>query len=91
MKYLSNMDNDQVLIMMSGHPLGLFPSTSNKSSPKLIISNGMVIPNYSSKAYYNKLYGLGCTIYGQMTAQSYCYIGPQGIVHSTTITVLNAR
>ena len=89
MKYLCQLDDDQTLIMNSGHPLGLFPNGGNVS-PKLVISNGMVIPNYSSQSDYDRMYGLGVTIYGQMTAGSYCYIGPQGIVHGTTITVLNA-
>ena len=90
MKYLCALDDDQTLVMMSGHPLGLFPTTNGQSAPKLVITNGMVIPNYSSKVDYDRMYGLGTTIYGQMTAGSYCYIGPQGIVHGTTITVLNA-
>ena len=104
MKYLCALDDDQTLVMMSGHPLGLFPSrisseASNTKSiskyscnptPRLVITNGMVIPNYSTKTDYDRMYGLGTTIYGQMTAGSYCYIGPQGIVHGTTITVLNA-
>lgn len=88
MKYLSEMEEDQTLVMYSGHPLGLFPS--HKDAPRLIITNGMMIPNYSSKEIYEKLYAMGCTMYGQMTAGSYCYIGSQGIVHGTTITILNA-
>ena len=88
MKYLSEMENDQTLVMSSGHPLGLFPS--HKDAPRLIISNGQVIPNYSSKDLYDKFFALGVSMYGQMTAGSYCYIGPQGIVHGTTLTILNA-
>jgi len=82
------MEDDQTLVMYSGHPLGLFPSS--KDSPRVIITNGMVIPNYSSQDYYDKMNALGVSQYGQMTAGSYMYIGPQGIVHGTTITVLNA-
>ncbi|EGG22531.1 urocanate hydratase [Cavenderia fasciculata] len=88
MKYLSQMTDHQTLSMYSGHPMGLFPSLP--SSPRLIITNGMVIPNYSSRQDYEKMYAIGVTQYGQMTAGSYCYIGPQGIVHGTTITLLNA-
>jgi len=88
MHYLSEMTEEQTLVMCSGHPQGLFPSSP--SAPRAIISNGMVIPNYSSRDLYDKLFALGVTMYGQMTAGSYCYIGPQGIVHGTTITVLNA-
>uniref|UniRef100_A0A3Q3T3N2 Urocanate hydratase 1 n=1 Tax=Mastacembelus armatus TaxID=205130 RepID=A0A3Q3T3N2_9TELE len=88
MHYLSQMTEEQTLVMYSGHPLGLFPSLP--SSPRAIITNGMVIPNYSSKEQYEKMFALGVTMYGQMTAGSYCYIGPQGIVHGTTLTVLNA-
>ncbi|GMH92195.1 hypothetical protein TrVE_jg8985 [Triparma verrucosa] len=88
MKYLSEMTDEQTLVMYSGHPLGLFPS--HKDAPRVIVTNGMVIPNYSSKEMYEKMYAQGVTQYGQMTAGSYCYIGPQGIVHGTTITVLNA-
>lgn len=88
MKYLSEMTDEQTLVMYSGHPLGLFPST--KDSPRVVITNGMVIPNYSSKDLYEKMHAQGVTMYGQMTAGSYCYIGPQGIVHGTTITLLNA-
>jgi len=87
MKYLCNMSDEQTLVMYSGHPAGLFPST--KDSPRVVITNGMVIPNYSSKDQYEKMYALGVSLYGQMTAGSYCYIGPQGIVHGTTITVKN--
>merc|ERR1712213_253720 len=74
--------------MYSGHPMGLFPSSVN--APRAIITNGMVIPNYSSREDYDRMFALGVTMYGQMTAGSYCYIGPQGIVHGTTLTVLNA-
>lgn len=88
MKYLCEMEDNQTLVMNSGHPLGLFPST--KDSPRVIISNGQVIPNYSSKDLYDKFFALGVTMFGQMTAGSYCYIGPQGIVHGTTLTLLNA-
>ncbi|XP_005383891.1 PREDICTED: urocanate hydratase isoform X1 [Chinchilla lanigera] len=88
MHYLSKMTEDQTLVMYSGHPLGLFPSSPG--APRLVITNGMVIPNYSSRTEYEKLFALGVTMYGQMTAGSYCYIGPQGIVHGTVLTVLNA-
>uniref|UniRef100_A0A3P8UMB5 urocanate hydratase n=1 Tax=Cynoglossus semilaevis TaxID=244447 RepID=A0A3P8UMB5_CYNSE len=88
MHYLSEMSEEQTLVMYSGHPLGLFPSLP--SSPRAIITNGMVIPNYSSREQYEKMFALGVTMYGQMTAGSYCYIGPQGIVHGTVLTVLNA-
>ncbi|KAM6256771.1 urocanate hydratase [Porphyrio hochstetteri] len=88
MHYLSEMTEDQTLVMYSGHPLGLFPS--HKYAPRLIITNGMVIPNYSTRDEYEKMFALGVTMYGQMTAGSYCYIGPQGIVHGTVLTVLNA-
>ncbi|KAL8212606.1 UNVERIFIED_CONTAM: Urocanate hydratase [Gekko kuhli] len=88
MHYLSQMTEDQTLVMYSGHPLGLFPSHTN--APQLVITNGMVIPNYSSREEYEKLFAMGVTMYGQMTAGSYCYIGPQGIVHGTVLTVLNA-
>jgi len=88
MKYLSEMNNNQTLVINSGHPLGLFPSNIN--APRLVVSNGMMIPNYSSKENFEKFNALGVTQYGQMTAGSYMYIGPQGIVHGTTITVLNA-
>ncbi|KAL2091216.1 hypothetical protein ACEWY4_013479 [Coilia grayii] len=86
--YLSMMTEEQTLVMYSGHPLGLFPSLP--SSPRCVITNGMVIPNYSSRDEYEKMFALGVTMYGQMTAGSYCYIGPQGIVHGTMLTVLNA-
>merc|ERR1712156_235020 len=86
--YLSVMTDEQTLVMYSGHPMGLFPSSVN--APRAIITNGMVIPNYSSREDYDRMFALGVTMYGQMTAGSYCYIGPQGIVHGTTLTVLNA-
>ncbi|MEM9051589.1 MAG: urocanate hydratase [Bacteroidota bacterium] len=88
MKYLSEMTDDQTLVMYSGHPLGLFPS--NKNAPRVVVTNGMMIPNYSKPNDWEKFNALGVTQYGQMTAGSYMYIGPQGIVHGTTITVLNA-
>ncbi|VDO79678.1 unnamed protein product [Heligmosomoides polygyrus] len=86
--YLSQMSQQQTLVIYSGHPLGLFPSHAD--SPRVTITNGMMIPNFSTKPLYDKLFALGVTQYGQMTAGSYCYIGPQGIVHGTTITVMNA-
>lgn len=88
MQYLSNMTDEQTLIMNSGHPLGLFPS--HKGAPRVVVSNGMVIPNYSKADDWEKFNALGVSQYGQMTAGSYMYIGPQGIVHGTTITILNA-
>ena len=88
MKHLSEMNDEQTLVMYSGHPLGLFPSTNN--SPRVVVTNGMVIPNYSTKDDYDRMNALGVSQYGQMTAGSYMYIGPQGIVHGTTITVMNA-
>ncbi|MFT4738545.1 MAG: urocanate hydratase [Cyclobacteriaceae bacterium] len=88
MKYLSEMTDQQTLHMYSGHPMGLFPS--NAYAPRVIITNGMMIPNYSSPQDYEKFNALGVTQYGQMTAGSYMYIGPQGIVHGTTITLMNA-
>ena len=88
MQYLSEMDDEQTLVINSGHPLGLFPS--NKNAPRVVVSNGMMIPNYSKPDDWEKFNALGVTQYGQMTAGSYMYIGPQGIVHGTTITVLNA-
>ncbi len=87
MKYLSEMTDDQTLIMYSGHPLGLFPSHPN--APRVVVTNGMMIPNYSKPDDWERFNALGVTQYGQMTAGSYMYIGPQGIVHGTTITVLN--
>lgn len=88
MKYLSEMTDEQTLVMYSGHPLGLFPS--HKNAPRVVVTNGMVIPNYSKPDDWERNNALGVTQYGQMTAGSYMYIGPQGIVHGTTITVLNA-
>tara|TARA_B100000212_G_scaffold244267_1_gene186324 strand:- start:1967 stop:3991 length:2025 start_codon:yes stop_codon:yes gene_type:complete len=88
MQYLCEMTDEQTLVMYSGHPLGLFPSS--KSSPRVVVTNGMVIPNYSSREDYEKMNSLGVSQYGQMTAGSYMYIGPQGIVHGTTLTLLNA-
>ena len=88
MQYLTNMQEDQTLVMYSGHPMGIFPSS--KDSPTAIITNGMVIPNYSTQTDYERMNALGVSQYGQMTAGSYMYIGPQGIVHGTTITILNA-
>lgn len=88
MEYLSKMSDNQTLVMYSGHPLGLFPS--HKNAPRVVVTNGMVIPNYSKKIDLEKFNALGVSQYGQMTAGSYMYIGPQGIVHGTTITVLNA-
>ena len=88
MQYLSDMDADQTLHMYSGHPMGLFPSSSD--APRVVVSNGMMIPNYSQPDDWEKFNALGVTQYGQMTAGSYMYIGPQGIVHGTTITVMNA-
>ena len=88
MKYLSEMEEDQTLVMYSGHPMGLFPS--NKEAPRVVVTNGMVIPNYSQPDDWERMNALGVSQYGQMTAGSYMYIGPQGIVHGTTITVLNA-
>ncbi|MBS7332110.1 MAG: urocanate hydratase [Weeksellaceae bacterium] len=87
MKYLSEMTDEQTLVMYSGHPMGLFPSLKN--APRVVVTNGMVIPNYSKPDDWEKLNALGVSQYGQMTAGSYMYIGPQGIVHGTTITVLN--
>jgi urocanate hydratase len=87
MKYLSEMTNNQTLVMYSGHPMGLFPS--HKNAPRVVVTNGMMIPNYSQPDDWEKFNALGVTQYGQMTAGSYMYIGPQGIVHGTTITVLN--
>ncbi|MCW9036528.1 MULTISPECIES: urocanate hydratase [Altibacter] len=87
MKYLSEMSETQTLVMYSGHPLGLFPS--HKEAPRVVVTNGMMIPNYSKPDDWEKFNALGVTQYGQMTAGSYMYIGPQGIVHGTTITVLN--
>lgn len=88
MKYLSEMTDEQTLTMFSGHPMGLFPS--HRDAPRVVVTNGMVIPNYSKPDDWEKFNALGVSQYGQMTAGSYMYIGPQGIVHGTTITVLNA-
>ena len=88
MQYLASMTDEQTLVMYSGHPLGLFPS--HKDAPRVIVTNGMVIPNYSKQDHWEKFNAMGVSQYGQMTAGSYMYIGPQGIVHGTTITVMNA-
>jgi urocanate hydratase len=88
MRYLSEMTDDQTLVMNSGHPAGLFPSHSD--APRVVVTNGMVIPNYSSQDNWERFNAIGVSQYGQMTAGSYMYIGPQGIVHGTTITLLNA-
>ncbi|MBU2950024.1 urocanate hydratase [Tamlana agarivorans] len=88
MQYLANMSDEQTLHMYSGHPMGLFPSSKN--APRVIVTNGMMIPNYSKPDDWEKFNALGVTQYGQMTAGSFMYIGPQGIVHGTTITVMNA-
>ncbi|MBR3290900.1 MAG: urocanate hydratase, partial [Bacteroidales bacterium] len=88
MQYLATMTDEQTLVMYSGHPLGLFPSY--KDAPRVIVTNGMVIPNYSKPDDWERMNALGVSQYGQMTAGSYMYIGPQGIVHGTTITVMNA-
>jgi len=88
MKYLAEMTDEQTLVLYSGHPLGLFPSSPQ--APRVVVTNGMMIPNYSKKEDWNKYNALGVTQYGQMTAGSFMYIGPQGIIHGTTITLLNA-
>lgn len=88
MQYLANMTDDQTLVLYSGHPMGLFPS--HKDAPRVVVTNGMMIPNYSKPDDWEKYNALGVTQYGQMTAGSFMYIGPQGIVHGTTITVMNA-
>ncbi len=88
MKYLAEMNDEQTLVLYSGHPLGLFPS--HKNAPRVVVTNGMMIPNHSKKEDWNKYNAMGVTSYGQMTAGSFMYIGPQGIVHGTTITLLNA-
>ena len=88
MQYLATMTDEQTLVMYSGHPMGLFPS--HKDAPRVVVTNGMMIPNYSKPDDWEKFNALGVTQYGQMTAGSYMYIGPQGIVHGTTITVMNA-
>lgn len=89
MKYLAEMSDNQTLAMYSGHPMGLYPS--HPDAPRVVVTNGMMIPNYSSKELYEKYNALGVTQFGQMTAGSYMYIGPQGIVHGTTITLMNAE
>ena len=88
MQFLAQMNDEQTLVIYSGHPMGLFPS--NKNAPRVVVSNGMMIPNYSKPDHWEKYNALGVTQYGQMTAGSFMYIGPQGIVHGTTITILNA-
>lgn len=88
MKYLSEMTNEQTLVLYSGHPMGLYPS--HKDAPRVVVTNGMVIPNYSSPDHLEKFNAMGVSQYGQMTAGSFMYIGPQGIVHGTTLTILNA-
>lgn len=88
MQYLAEMTDEQTLVLYSGHPLGLFPSHAD--APRVVVTNGMMVPNYSKKEDWNKYNALGVTSYGQMTAGSFMYIGPQGIVHGTTITLLNA-
>jgi urocanate hydratase len=88
MKYLAEMTDEQTLVLYSGHPMGLFPS--HKEAPRVVVTNGMVIPNYSGQDDYERMNALGVSQYGQMTAGSFMYIGPQGIVHGTTITVMNA-
>jgi urocanate hydratase len=88
MKYLATMSDEQTLVLYSGHPLGLFPS--HRDAPRVVVTNGMMIPNYSKPDDWEKFNALGVTQYGQMTAGSFMYIGPQGIVHGTTITVMNA-
>ena len=88
MQYLANMNEEQTLHIYSGHPMGLFPSS--KEAPRVVVTNGMMVPNYSKPDDWEKYNALGVTQYGQMTAGSYMYIGPQGIVHGTTITVMNA-
>ena len=88
MQYLAKMTDEQTLVMYSGHPMGLFPS--HKDAPRVVVTNGMVIPNYSKQDDWERFNALGVSQYGQMTAGSYMYIGPQGIVHGTTITVMNA-
>lgn len=86
-KYLCEMTEEQTLAMYSGHPMGLFPSS--QYAPRVVVTNGMVVPNYSRKSDYDRMYAMNVSQYGQMTAGSYCYIGPQGIVHGTTLTILN--
>jgi len=88
MKYLATMNDEQTLVLYSGHPMGLFPS--HREAPRVVVTNGMVVPNYSQPDDYERMNALGVSQYGQMTAGSFMYIGPQGIVHGTTITVMNA-
>jgi len=88
MKYLAEMTDEQTLVMYSGHPMGLFPS--HRDAPRVVVTNGMVVPNYSGRDDYERMNALGVSQYGQMTAGSFMYIGPQGIVHGTTITLMNA-
>ena len=88
MQFLAKMTDEQTLVLYSGHPMGLFPSSKN--APRVVVTNGMMIPNYSKPDDWEKFNALGVTQYGQMTAGSFMYIGPQGIVHGTTITILNA-
>jgi urocanate hydratase len=88
MRYLAEMNDEQTLVLYSGHPMGLFPS--HKEAPRVVVTNGMMIPNYSKPDDWERFNALGVTQYGQMTSGSFMYIGPQGIVHGTTITVLNA-
>ena len=88
MQYLAKMNDNQTLVIYSGHPMGLFPSSKN--APRVVVTNGMMIPNYSKPDDWERFNALGVTQYGQMTAGSFMYIGPQGIVHGTTITILNA-
>lgn len=88
MQYLATMTDEQTLHLYSGHPMGLFPSSQH--APRVVVTNGMVIPNYSKPDHWEKFNALGVSQYGQMTAGSFMYIGPQGIVHGTTITVMNA-
>src|SRR5271170_7226221 len=88
MKYLATMTDEQTLHMYSGHPMGLFPSSPE--APRVVVTNGMMVPNYSKQDDWERFNALGVTQYGQMTAGSYMYIGPQGIVHGTNITILNA-
>ncbi len=82
------MTEEQTLVLYSGHPMGLFPS--HPDAPRLVVTNGLTVPNYSSRDDYERMYALGVSQYGQMTAGSFCYIGPQGIVHGTVLTLLNA-
>ncbi|MDK2842519.1 MAG: urocanate hydratase [Anaerophaga sp.] len=88
MQYLATMSDDQTLVLYSGHPLGIFPSSTE--APRVVVTNGMVVPNYSSPDHWERFNALGVSQYGQMTAGSFMYIGPQGIVHGTTITIMNA-